>query len=110
FLQAEPPARQEPTDVGGVVLHAEFAPDDFGDALAGPAVAVEAPRRGSLCEERGHPCLLLGREARHATGSRAVVQGGLAFQASTGEPLADGTVGEAEGHGNLTDLPALLGE
>src|SRR5713101_7256437 len=96
--------------MGGVVAHPELAPDDLGDALPCPAVTVETPRQGSPSEQRRHLGLLFRRQARHATGSRAVVQGGLAFLASTGEPLADGAVGDAEGFGNLTDLPALLGE
>jgi hypothetical protein len=96
--------------MGGVVVHPELATDDLGHPRSCPAVAPEAPGRGSLRQKRGHPGLLLRRQARDTTRSRTVAQGGLAFPASAREPLADSAVGHAQGCCNLADRPALLGE
>src|SRR5690242_13793460 len=96
--------------MGRMVFHPELACDDLGDALARPELPAEAPRLGASREERRHLSLLLRREARHSAGSLAVVQGGFAFLAGAGKPLADGAVGDAERGGDLADLPALLEE
>jgi hypothetical protein len=91
-----------------VVPDPELPAKQCGDSGARPAVAPEAPRLGSLGEQRGDAGLLLRCEARRSAGRLAVAQGGFAPLPGTGEPLADGAVGDAQSSGNLAHPPALL--
>ena len=100
---------QQPPHMGGVVAHPGDAPDDLGDVVKGPQVAVEAVGLGPLQQGLlsllevgvGHP----GGAARCAT----ALQAGGAVGLPALVPAADGLAGDAQGAGDL-GLVDVLGE
>ena len=93
-----------------VVSDAELALDDFGDTRPRPDIAEEAEGRRAARQERRQFSQLVGREAGRRARRCAGAQGLHAASTGTFEPLANGTLGDAEGFGNLALLPALMME
>lgn len=73
-----------------VVRDPELAPDDLSDAGAGPQLAAEVIRLGSVREALREEAQLVGGEPRRRALVGAGQQAGLAVVAHRRHPLADG--------------------
>jgi hypothetical protein len=91
-----------------MVSHPKRAPDDFGDALAGPPIPAEAEGRRPLAQEDGNLRLLGGRETRWATGPRTLLQRCGTVAADLRQPLAHGSLAHTERSGDRSLSPAQL--
>jgi hypothetical protein len=93
-----------------MVAHAEFVPYDRGDALGGPDLTDEAEGFGSPGQQTGELCELLGAQPRRGSRGRLAVQGFGASLACPLQPVADRTLGNAQGVSDGRARPALLME
>src|SRR5262245_32147357 len=91
-----------------VVLHAELAANQLGDAARGPHVPAKAKSFGPLREQCGQLNKLLRRQSRQWAWPWAVAQSGRTSRASAADPLADRTFGDPQRCRNVALLPALF--
>jgi hypothetical protein len=108
LLRRPPGLPEQIPDVIEVVLHAELAANQLGDAASGPHIASKAkglcPRR----QRRRRLSKLLGRQSRRGTWRRAVAQSRRTCRTAAADPLAGGAFGHAQRCRNLALFPAFL--
>ncbi len=93
-----------------VIGDADLTLDDLGDAGAGPDITEETEGRSAARQERRQFSQLVGSEAGGSARRGAGAQSLHSTDVRTFEPLANGTLSDTEGFGNLVLLPTLLME
>lgn len=94
--------------MGGMIVDRELVRNQVGDPAAGPDIAAKAEGFGAFQQQGGELRPLLGAEPRPGTGRRVISQRLGTVQGSAVEPLADGSLGDAEGLRDLLLGPTLL--
>ena len=110
LLDAEPEGAQQATDMGRVVAHAKLMSDEPGHPLGGPDRPEEAEGLRATGEQGRELSPLVSREAGRGAGGGAPAQGFDAPGASTVEPAADRSWGNAQRLGDGATGPAGLME
>jgi len=84
--------------------------DDGGDPRASPEGTAEAKGLGTLIEQGGQLCALLGAQTRERAFGFLAPQGIETLRLGTREPFADRALPHAQRIGDLLLTPALLME
>jgi hypothetical protein len=87
---------------------AEFQADDGGDARTGPQLSTKAIGYGPSMQQRGQASELVGGQPPRGPRWRPATERLGAGFAGPFHPLADGSLADTHGLGNLALRPALL--
>src|SRR4051794_29509132 len=106
-LDGEAIRPQRPLRVAEVIAHAELPPDQYRNALQGPALSSKARCRCTACQEPAKPCPGAAVEARWSPGPRSGPQPAPALLPQDASPATDAGAADAEmaGDGRLRHLP-----